>query len=690
MSPLPQTKEPLSKSKGEIGVKSTKDKDEYIFSSEQDVDSFPFNMHEYEEGMSKRSVKGSLKMHAQFWYDIGAYRSVLDIIEHGYVIPFVKIPSPACFRNNSSATRHADFVTKAIQELLEDGRIIESKFVPSVVNPLSVSVNETGKKWLILDLRYINQFVKPQKFKLDDWRVMFQYVRKGNFMFKFDLKSGYHHIDISAEHQTFLGFAFEMEGCLKYFVFTVLPFGYCLGPILFTKVVRPLVKRWRSKGLQIAVYLDDGSATSQTFEKCENESFLVRNDLENSGFVVNAEKSIWGPTPCLEWVGFIWDCEKGVLKIPEKRILKVHRTIEEIFDRLFGVSARMLAKLTGLLISLTPSVGNISRLMTRSLYLAINQRSNWDKPINISLNVDILEELDFWQYHVRKLNGTRTFGSQIPIYQIRINSDASSFAAAAFIESEHELVTHRMFSEMEIRESSTYRELLAIENAIFSFLPKLENKNVLVCSDSMNAVTILEKGSSKVKLQAIAKKIFSICLKSNIHFQAQWIPRGENEVADYFSKLADPDDWGISDEFFHFLSKLGPMLTIDRFANAQNKKLPRFNSRYWNPECEAVDAFSQDWSREYNLVVPPVHLVTRCFHHWNYYKAKGVLVVPAWKSAVYWPVLFPLDSLLHKSLKKVHIIENYGNVFVPGSDKQSIFAKNLVREVLVVEFCGAL
>ena len=163
-------------------------------------------------------------MHAQFWYDIGAYRSVLDIIEHGYVIPFVEIPSPAWFRNNSSATRHADFVTKAIQELLEDGRIIESKFVPSVVNPLSVSVNETGKKRLILDLRYINQFVKPQKFKLDDFRVMFQYVRKGNFMFKFDLKSSYHHIDISAEHQTFLGFAFEMEGCLKYFVFTVLPF----------------------------------------------------------------------------------------------------------------------------------------------------------------------------------------------------------------------------------------------------------------------------------------------------------------------------------------------------------------------------------------------------------------------------------------------------------------------------------
>ena len=119
-------------------------------------------------------------------------------------------------------------MTKAIQELLENGKIVDSKIVPSVVNPLSVSVNETGKKRLILDLRYINQFVKPQKFKLNDWRVMFQYVRKGNFMFKSDLKPGYHHIDISAEHQTFLGFAIQMEGCLKYFVFTVLPFGYYL------------------------------------------------------------------------------------------------------------------------------------------------------------------------------------------------------------------------------------------------------------------------------------------------------------------------------------------------------------------------------------------------------------------------------------------------------------------------------
>ena len=51
------------------------------------------------------------------------------------------------------------------------------------------------------------------------------------------------------------------------------------------------MNRWHSKGLQIPVYLDDGSATFQTFSSCATDSFLVRNDLEKSGFVVTAEKS---------------------------------------------------------------------------------------------------------------------------------------------------------------------------------------------------------------------------------------------------------------------------------------------------------------------------------------------------------------------------------------------------------------
>ena len=57
----------------------------------------------------------------------------------------------------------------------------------------------------------------------EDWRTTKQYM-KIQINFIFDLKSGYHHIDIFPLHQTYLGFAWKCNNIEKYFVFSVLPF----------------------------------------------------------------------------------------------------------------------------------------------------------------------------------------------------------------------------------------------------------------------------------------------------------------------------------------------------------------------------------------------------------------------------------------------------------------------------------
>ena len=77
---------------------------------------------------------------------------------------------------------------------------------------------------------------------------------KGDYLFSFDLKAGYHHIDIAEEHHKYLGFSWQN----RYYVFTVLPFGLSTACYIFTKIVRPLVHYWRAKGLRIVVYLEDG------------------------------------------------------------------------------------------------------------------------------------------------------------------------------------------------------------------------------------------------------------------------------------------------------------------------------------------------------------------------------------------------------------------------------------------------
>jgi hypothetical protein len=59
--------------------------------------------------------------------------------------------------------------------------------------------------------------------------------------------------------------------------------------------------------------------------------------------------------------------------------------------------------------------------------------------------------------------------------------------------------------------------------------------------------------------------------------------------------LNSKTDWEVSGNFFDLMNGLWGPFTIDRFANFNNKKLNRYNSLYWNPGSEAIDAFSQNW-----------------------------------------------------------------------------------------------
>ena len=106
-----------------------------------------------------------------------------------------------------------------------------------------VAINSSGKKRLILDLRYVNTRVYKDKIKFEDWKYFEHYLEgKEGYLFKFGLKNGYHYIDIFEPHQKFLGFSWVFTGKIKFFVFTVLPFELTSAPFIFTKVVRSLVK----------------------------------------------------------------------------------------------------------------------------------------------------------------------------------------------------------------------------------------------------------------------------------------------------------------------------------------------------------------------------------------------------------------------------------------------------------------
>ena len=128
----------------------------------------------------------------------------------------------------------------------------------------------------------------------------------------------------------------------------------------------------------------------------------------------------------------------------------------------------------------------------------------------------------------------------------------------------------------------------------------------------------------------ISPRCFQICLLHRISLEVKWIPRDLNVSADCISKLVDFDDYRLNDIVFKGLNRLWGPHTIDRFSCSYNAKLPRFNSRFFQPGCEAVDAFAQNWAYDNNRLCPPVCLFVRVIKHMELCGAQGTLVLPLW------------------------------------------------------------
>jgi len=143
----------------------------------------------------------------------------------------------------------------------------------------------------------------------------------------------------------------------------------------------------------------------------------------------------------------------------------------------------------------------------------------------------------------------------------------------------------------------------------------IKNEHILWQTDNFAASLICKNGSSKPDLQLLAENIYDLCKKNSLVFDIDWIPRGKNQIADTLCKNIDYDDWKTTRFYFNELNNLWGPFTVDRFADNENTKVNKFNSKYWCPGTSNVNAFSIDWSEENNFLVPPVYLIPKVLQH---------------------------------------------------------------------------
>ena len=101
----------------------------------------------------------------------------------------------------------------------------------------------------------------------------------------------------------YLGFSWIFNGRREWFQFKVLCFGVCTGPYVFTKFLKPLVRRWRAEGIELFLYLDDGLGLANNLETAKKQARRVKNDLEASGFLYQPSKIALGADKTPNMVG---------------------------------------------------------------------------------------------------------------------------------------------------------------------------------------------------------------------------------------------------------------------------------------------------------------------------------------------------------------------------------------------------
>ena len=333
---------------------------------------------EAEQGAAQiMDVQGRLRDKLSFWeHVLKAPGPIIECIKDGYKLPLLSIPAPFSGSNQKSALESAEFVTSTLSELLVNRCIHKVSDKPRICSPLSVVRNSEGKERLVLNLRYLNQYLYKESFKYEDIRVALLLFQKGDYMFSFDLKSGYHHVNIHRQHWEYLGFSWSKGPNTGYYVFSVLPFGLSTACYLFTKLMRPLVKYWRQQGLRIVLYLDDGIVAVKSKQAALTASRAIQEDLDRAGLVVNLAKCCWEPSQQCSWLGFDIDLAQGKIAVPQVKLKNLHVQLQQAVQ-CSELHAKYLASIVGRIISMSVAIGPVARLMTRSLYGLLNTRQAW-------------------------------------------------------------------------------------------------------------------------------------------------------------------------------------------------------------------------------------------------------------------------------------------------------------------------
>jgi len=141
-------------------------------------------------------------------------------------------------------------------------------------------------------------------------------------------------------------------------------------------------------------------------------------------------------------------------------------------------------------------------------------------------------------------------------------------------------------------------ELRAAIYAVEAHLPDLRGATVRFMEDNQAVMFSVNKWSSRNPLlHKLLRRFWALCDVNSISVRMEYV-RSACNPADEPSRWKFRDEWRLCGPLFRKMEGIFGPHSIDLFASRSTHLLPRYVSRFLDPQAVAVDAFSVSWAGE--------------------------------------------------------------------------------------------
>ena len=452
--------------------------------------------------------------------------------------------SPIQMDNYKSATlgKAREMVEAQIKEEIDNGRYEVVSAKPVIISAMgSLPKRGSDKVRLIHDCSRpsgaaVNDLAEHSPFTYQSLQDAVDLITPGCFLGKIDCQSAYRSVKTHPNDHVVTGLAWTFKGDRShtYLVDKRLPFGSRLAPGIFNELSQAVRRIMYARGYKgIVAYLDDFFCCGRTRTECQDAMDALRVLLRKLGFAINYSK-IEGPTTRLTFLGITLDTLSMTTQIPEDKMGELRQELLVWMGK-NRVTKRQMQSLAGKLNWATQCVYG-GRYHLRRLLDAMNSlKKPWH---NLKMNRDMKADIEWWLEYMCDFNGVNDMVSCRPATPISI--DASQLAAGGVHGSAFFSLPWSQWEGTSDKHIN-FKEVLALEPAVFLWAEHWRNKKVFVHSDNRAAVGIINKGSCRdTTVMASLRRVFWASAVYNFRLKAVYYPGERNVLADAASRLHQP------------------------------------------------------------------------------------------------------------------------------------------------------